>query len=213
MTFGKRYGKHFLFFSCNVTLSLATQRGVPPRAEGLGTSPQPTLSPRSSSPMPQTATAAAALKELPDAAPAQVRTHARPRTAGRHNVAQPSTRPLAHRPHMHAGLRAGLDQLMPPTRGARHRPPAPTQLPRLPLLTHAARAHPAGRHGLGTHAPGCTQGRPRKQGFLHMAAARAGLRQQERGQCTWHWIGRLSSRRHGDRMSGRGAPWLTISRT
>jgi hypothetical protein len=132
--------------------------------------------------MPQTATAAAALKELPDAAPAQVRTHARPRTAGRHNVAQPSTRPLAHRPHMHARLRAGLDQLMPPTRGARHRPPAPMSLPRLPLPTHAARVHPARRHGPGTHALACAQGSPRKHGFPRMAAARAALRQQERGQ-------------------------------
>jgi len=44
-------------------------------------------------------------------------------------------------------LRAGPDQRTPPTRGARHRPPAPMPLPRLPQLTHAARPHPAYRHG------------------------------------------------------------------
>jgi hypothetical protein len=92
--------------------------------------------------MPQMATAAAALKELPDAAPAQARTHARPRTAGRHSVAQPSTRPLAHRPHMHAWLRAGLDQLMPPTRcGWHHQLMLPTRGGR--RRTHAAAPAPA----------------------------------------------------------------------
>jgi len=47
---------------------------------------------------------------------------------------------------------------------------------------------------------------PRKQAFLHVSAVRARLWQQDRGQCTWHGIWRLSRRRHGDRMSGCGSP-------
>ena len=126
--------------------------------------------------MPQTATCATARKEPPDATPAQASTHARPRTVGRHCVAQPSTFPLAHRPDMCAPLRGGPDQLTPPTRGARHRLPAPMSLPRLPPLTHAALAHPVCRHGPRAHAVACTQGWPGKHGFLHIAAVRARLR-------------------------------------
>jgi hypothetical protein len=143
--------------------------------------------------MPQTAPGATALKEPPAAAPAQARTRSRPRTAGRHRFAQPPARPPAHRPHPCAGPRAGPDQRTPPNRGARHQPPAPMLLPRLPLPTHAARVHPERRHGPGTHALACAQGSPRKHGFPRMATVRAALREQERGQCTWHWIGRLSS--------------------
>jgi len=44
------------------------------------------------------------------------------------------------------------------TSGAMHRPPAPMQLPRLPPLTHAARAHPVYRHGPSTHALAGTEG-------------------------------------------------------
>ena len=142
----------------------------------------PAPGPRRRSKMPQTAPGATALKEPPDAAPAQARTRARPRTAGRHRVDQSPARPPAHRPHPWAGPRSGPDQRTPPTRGDRHQPPAPMSLPRLPLPTHAARVHPARRHGPGTHALACAQGSPRKHGFPRMAAARAALRQQERGQ-------------------------------
>jgi len=96
-------------------------------------------------------------------------------------------------------------------------------LSRLPPRTHAAPAHPARRNGPNTHAhPARRNGPnthvpvstlctlypvgPRKQAFLHMAAVRARLWQQDLCQCTWHGIGRLSRRRHGDRMSGRGSP-------
>jgi hypothetical protein len=44
-----------------------------------------------------------------------------------------------------------VTKLPPPTSGARHSPPAPRSLPRLPTPTHAARAHPACRHGPSTH--------------------------------------------------------------
>ena len=67
-------------------------------------------------------------------------------------------RPLAHRPHMRYPLRSGPDKRTPPIRGAMHRPPAPMQLPRLPPLTHAARAHPVYRHGPSTHALAGTEG-------------------------------------------------------
>jgi hypothetical protein len=95
---------------------------------------------------------ATALKEPPDAAPAQASTHTRPLTVGRHCVNQPPTRPPAHSPDTRCPLRSGLDQQTPPMHGVMHRPPAPMPLPRLPPLTHAARAHPACRHGPSTHA-------------------------------------------------------------
>jgi hypothetical protein len=99
----------------------------------------------------------------------------------------------------------GPDQRTPPARVARHRLPAPMLVPMLPPRIHAAPAHPARMSGPNTHVPARTA-RPLKQASLHPAAARARRWQQDHGQCTWHGIGRLSRRRHGDRMSGRGSP-------
>ena len=72
---------------------------------------------------------------------------------------------------------------------------APTQHPRTPHAGTTEHTRPC-MHPLS----------PRKQAFLHMAAVRSRLWQQDCRQCTWHGIGRLSSRRHGDRMSGSGSP-------
>jgi len=70
---------------------------------------------------------------------------------------------------------------------------------------------PRTTHTPTTHAVVCPLPyRVRKPAFPGTAAERARSRQQGRGQCTWHGIGRLSSWHHGDRMSGRGSPWRTI---
>ena len=89
----------------------------------------------------------------------------------------------------------------------RHAPPPRTHaVPQAPVenpcRTRAPRTQERPEHT----RPGMHPLSPRKQAFLHVAAVRARLWQQDRGQCTWHGIGRLSRRRHGDRMSGRGAP-------
>jgi hypothetical protein len=92
---------------------------------------------------------------------------------------------------------------------ARPRRQAPT--PRTHDGTQAPAAHPRRTCAL------CTQKRPEhmsrhapstppETSLFVSAAARARRWQQDRGQCTWHGIGRLSRRRHGDRMSGCGAP-------
>ena len=107
--------------------------------------------------MAQTGTGTKAPKEPPDASPTQAPTHARPRTAGRHSVAQPPTRPPVQRPHLPAQFQGGPDQRTPPTRGAMHRLHAPMPIPRLPQRTHAAPAHPARRNCPNTHVPACTQ--------------------------------------------------------
>ena len=57
--------------------------------------------------MSQMATGATALKEPSDAALAQASTHARRRTAGRHRVVQPPTRPPAHHSQAPAPLQRG----------------------------------------------------------------------------------------------------------
>ena len=85
-----------------------------------------------------------------------------------------------------------------------------------PPRTHAApqvpAAHPRRTRAPRTHErpehtrPFIHPLSPRKQAFLHVSAVRARLWQKDRGQCTWYGIGRLSRRRHGDRMSGRGTP-------
>jgi len=142
--------------------------------------------------MPEMTTRATALKEPPDAAPAQASTRTEPRTAGRHLYDKTPTRPPTHRPDMGTGLRAAPDQRTHPTRGDRHRPPAPTPLSRLPPPTHATRAHTTCRHGSSMHDLACTQRLSRKPRFLHMASVSAGLRLQKCGQSIWHGIGRFS---------------------
>jgi hypothetical protein len=100
--------------------------------------------------MPQTTTGATALKEPPDAAPAQASTHDRPRTAGGHRVAQPPTRPPVHRPHASAPLQGGPDQRTPPPAVLGTASPHPRRCPdsrRVPKphlctpYTGTARAH------------------------------------------------------------------------
>ena len=80
----------------------------------------------------------------------------RPRTAGRHCVAQPLTCPPAQRPHPPAPTQAGPDQRTPPTRDAMHRLHAPMPLSRPPPRTHVAPAHPAHRNDPNTHVQACT---------------------------------------------------------
>jgi hypothetical protein len=80
----------------------------------------------------------------------------RPRTAGRHDAAQPPTRPPVQRPHLPAPLQGGPDQRTPPTRDAMHRLHVPMPMPRLLPRTHAAPAHPARRNDrthTSLHAP------------------------------------------------------------
>ena len=146
--------------------------------------------------MPQTATGATALKEPPDAAPAQSSTHARPRTGGRHRVAP--IRPSTHCPNVPAPLQGD------PT-NVRRLPSAP---PRTHVVAQTPTVHPHRTCAPRMHErlehtrPRMYPVGPLKQAFFHMAAVRARLWQQDRGQCTWYGIGRLR-RRHGDRMSGR----------
>jgi len=80
----------------------------------------------------------------------------RPRTAGRHCVAQPPTRPPVQRPHLPMQLQGGPDQRTPPTCDAMHRLHVPMPLSRLLPRTHAAPAHPARRDDPNTHVPACT---------------------------------------------------------
>ena len=88
----------------------------------------------------------------------------------------------------------------------------PANLPRTHADAQAPAAHPRRTRAPRTqerseHTRPCMHAvGPRKPAFLHMAAVRARLWQQDRGQCTWHGVGSLIRRRHGDRMSGRGAP-------
>jgi hypothetical protein len=156
--------------------------------------------------MAQTATSVKAPKEPPDAPPAQAPTHARPRTAGRHHVAQLPTRSPSQRLHASASMQLGTRL----THATRLRRQAPTPLTHAgvqapaahPRRTSALRTHERPEHAcLGTHPV-----RLRKQASLHSAAERVRRRQQDRGQCTWHGIGRLSRRRHGDRTPRRGPP-------
>ena len=155
--------------------------------------------------MAQTATAAKAPKGPPDASAAQATTHARPRTAGRHRVAQLPTRSPGQCLHASVSLRRGTRL----THAARPRRQASS--PRTHAGAQAPAAHPRRTCAL------CTQKRPEhmsrhapstppETSLFVSAAARARRWQQDRGQCTWHGIGRLSRRRHGDRMSGCGAP-------
>jgi hypothetical protein len=125
--------------------------------------PQTTPPPCSSSPTPQTAPGATALKEPPDTAPAQQSTHTGPLTGGRHSAAQPPTSPPVHSPDTCAPPRPGPDQQKQTMHDTMHSPPAPTPLARLPPLTHAARAHPACRHGPSTHDAVGAHDRSRKQ--------------------------------------------------
>jgi len=156
--------------------------------------------------MAQTATGAKTPKEPPDAPPAQATTHARPRTTGRHHDAQLPTRSPSQRLHASVSPQLGTR----PTHAARPRRQAPP--PRTHAGAHDPAAHPRRTRAPRTHErpeharPGTYPARPRKQTSLHTAAARARRWQQDHGQCTWHGIGRLIRRRHGDRMSGRGAP-------
>jgi len=128
----------------------------------LGTFPQSIHPPCISHCKPQMSTRTKVPQEPLDTAPAQVPTHARPRTAGRHSVTQPPTCPPTQRGHVSASLEGGPDQRTPPTRGARHRLPARMPLPRLPPLTHAAPAHPARRNGPNAPAPRMHPVGPRK---------------------------------------------------
>ena len=156
--------------------------------------------------MAQTATGAKAPKETPDTSPAQAPTHARPRTAGRHHDAQLPTRSPSQCLHASSSLQLGT-RLTHAVRPRRQAPPPRThagvQAPAAhPRRTSAPRTHERPEHAcLGTHPA-----RLRKQASLHSAAERVRRRQQDRGQCTWHGIGRLSRRRHGDRTPRRGAP-------
>ena len=143
--------------------------------------------------MPQTATGSTALKEPPDAAPAQASTHARPRTLGRHRVDQTPTRPPAHSPHAAAPPQGGPDQRTPPTRGARHRLPAPMSLPRLPPCTHAALAHPTCRNGPSTHVLACTQWVPGNKVF-----------------CIWQPCARESGNKIESSAHGMGSGGLAV---
>ena len=144
----------------------------------------------------------------PDAAPAQAPTH----------TSTPHCGTTLRRPAPHAPARTtptparAASSGTRPTHDAHPRRHAP--LPRTHAALQAPAAHPRRTRAPRTQErsehtrPGVHALSPRKQleAFLHTAAARARLRQQDRGQCTWHGIGRLSRRRHGDRMSGRGAP-------
>ena len=89
----------------------------------------------------------------------------RPRTAGRHCVAQPLTRPPAQRPHPPAPPQAGPDQRTPPTRDAMHRFHAPMPLSRPLPRTHVAPAHPAHRNDPNTHVQACTHHVPGNKPF------------------------------------------------
>ena len=154
--------------------------------------------------MDQTATGAKAPKEPLDASPAQATTHARPRTAGRHRVAQLPTRSPGQCLHLSVSMQWGtrLTHAARPRRQEKpHRTHAGAQAPAAhPRRTRAPRTQERPEHT----CPGTHPARPRKQASLHTAAVRARRLQQDRGQCTWHGIWRLSRRRHGDRMSLRG---------
>ena len=172
----------------------------------LGTFPHPTPPPHSSSRALYIATGAKAPKEPPDAAPDQAPTH----TSTPHCGKTPR-RPAPHAPARTTPTPArAASSGTRPTHAAHPRRHAP--LPRTHAALQAPAAHPRRTRAPRTQErsehtrPGVHALSSRKQAFLHTAAARARLRQQDRGQCTWHGIGRLSRRRHGDRMSGRGAP-------
>jgi len=96
-----------------------------------------------------------------------------------------------------------------PTYAAHQRRQAPP--PRTHASAQAPTAHPRSTRTPRTQErpehtrPGMHAVGPRKQSCLHMSAVRVRLWQQDYGQCTWHGIGRLSCRRHGDWMSGRGS--------
>jgi len=138
--------------------------------------------------MPQTATCATALKEPPDAAPAQASKHARPRTTGRHSVDQPPIRPATHCPHVPAPMQGEPDQRTTPTRGVRHRLPAPTSLPRLPQCTHAALATPhagTARAHTSSHVPSRS---PETTFSAYGSRARATLAIRSRPEhMAWDW--------------------------
>jgi hypothetical protein len=127
------------------------------------------------------ATGATALKEPSDAALAQASTHARRRTVGRHRVAQPRTRPTAHRSQAPAPLQGGTR----PTHAThqRHQAPPPrthadSQTPAAhPCSTCAPRMQERPEHTRPLMHPVC----PRKQGFLHMAAVRKRLWHKSQG--------------------------------
>jgi len=105
--------------------------------------PAPSTGPHlSSRAMAQTATGAEAPKEPPDASPAQAPTHARPRTAGRHRVAQLPTRSPGQCLHAYVSLQRGTRL----THAARPRRQAP------PPRTHAGAQAPAA-HPRRTRAP------------------------------------------------------------
>ena len=156
--------------------------------------------------MAQTATGAKAPKEPPDASPAQATTHARPRTAGRHRVAQLPTRSPAQRLHASVSMQGGT-RLTHVARPRRQAPPPRTHAGAQAPATHPRRTRaPSTQERPEYTRPGMHPVCPRKQAFLYMAAVRAQHWQQDCGQCTWHGIGRLIHRLHGDRMSGRGSP-------
>ncbi len=115
--------------------------------------------------MAQMATGAKAPKEPPDVSPAQATTHARPRTAGRHRVAQLPTRSPAQCLHASVSLQGRTRQCTLPARVVRHRLPARMLVPRLPPRIHDAPAHPARRNGPNTHVLACTQYVPGNRPF------------------------------------------------
>jgi len=86
-----------------------------------------------------------------------------------------------------------IKQSVSPTSHQQAPPPrthAAAQTPAVhPRRTRAPRTQKQPEH---TRPPMHPAG-PREQGFLHMAAVRVRLWQQDRGQCTWNWIGRFSS--------------------
>ncbi len=172
----------------------------------LGTFPQSTGPHLISCVMAQTATGAKAPKEPPDASPAQASMYDRPRTTGRNRVDQLLKRSHGQCLHASASMQRGT-RLTPAARPRRQAPP-----PRTHAGAQAPAAHPRRTRAPRTQerpehiCPGTHPAHPRKQASLHTAAACAGRRQQDRCQCIWHGIGRLSRRRHGDRMTGRGAP-------
>jgi hypothetical protein len=130
-------------------------------------------------------------KEPPDASPAQATMHPQPRTAGRNRVAQLLTRSRGQCLHASASMQRGT-RLTHDARPRRQAPP-----PRTHAGAQAPAAHPRRTRAPRTqerpeHTCPCTHpARPRKQASLHTAAARAGRRQQDRGQCICHGIGRL----------------------
>jgi len=110
-------------------------------------------------------------KGPPDAAsPAQAPTHARPRTAGRHRVAQFPTRSPGQCLHASVSLRRGT-RLTHAARPHRQAPP-----PRTHAGAQAPAAHPRRTRALCTQerpehiCPGTHPARPRKQASLHTAA-------------------------------------------